>query len=549
MKRVARLGFSLARLAVWLTVACLVALPSMASSWAGLYGGLGEDDVAWDVAQGADGGYLLVGEADIVASDPPRGHLLLVKLDAQGRVQWAKKMIPGEHSDAAYGVVATADGGYAVAASSYNFTTSQAFGLISPWVIRLDSAGNVVWQKVLQPELAAWGQAICATSDGGFAVSGEWVEPVTWNGYPFIAKLDANGAIVWQKRYGNWVDRYWSHIFETIVEMPGGGFLGTGVGGSSYNYVVRTDSQGEILWQKAFATSIVGWDFLQGAVCAGPEASAVSVGGNPGRITKMDAQGNIVWTTRLSELPHYGRAQLTSVFPAEGGGYTAMGEYSFTDVGAGLQGVWVANLSEDGTVQWEGVYGEGSTSPWAPRGHQASDGGLAAAGSFAGQYPDGLHLFAMKAAPDGTLDDPCALTTELHNEWIHDPGVYGDGHCQAIVTAFSANDVAVTPQILQGDLGGPTLCPIIESVKILQNPFRLDVTGRNYEVDFLGAVVKINGVRVPNEMPKNSRQIIAKKGAALKAMLPKGQPVCITVESLYPADSPLYRSSCFTFTR
>jgi hypothetical protein len=45
----------------------------LTSSWAGLYGGLGEDDVAWDVAQCADGGYLLVGEADVVASDPSRG--------------------------------------------------------------------------------------------------------------------------------------------------------------------------------------------------------------------------------------------------------------------------------------------------------------------------------------------------------------------------------------------------------------------------------------------------------------------------------------------
>jgi len=89
-------------------------------------------------------------------------------------------------------------------------------------------------------------------------------------------------------------------------------------------------------------------------------------------------------------------------------------------------------------------------------------------------------------------------------------------------------------------------CPVITGVTVLQNPFRLDVTGQNFFLD-PGAEVKIDGVSPPDSIRKNTREIIVKKGAALKAMVPKGQAVCITVESEYPGTS--YKSPCYTFTR
>ena len=67
----------------------------------------------------------------------------------------------------------------------------------------------------------------------------------------------------------------------------------------------------------------------------------------------------------------------------------------------------------------------------------------------------------------------------------------------------------------------------IASVKALKSPFRLSIDGSSFNYD---CTVKINGVEVPAVSHKSSTRLVAKKGAALKSMVPKGTTVSITVE-------------------
>lgn len=69
--------------------------------------------------------------------------------------------------------------------------------------------------------------------------------------------------------------------------------------------------------------------------------------------------------------------------------------------------------------------------------------------------------------------------------------------------------------------------PVITDIKKMQNPFRLKIIGYNFHP---GCVVKINAVVVQSAY-KSSDKIIVKKGEVLKALLPKGQAVQITVEN------------------
>ena len=77
------------------------------------------------------------------------------------------------------------------------------------------------------------------------------------------------------------------------------------------------------------------------------------------------------------------------------------------------------------------------------------------------------------------------------------------------------------------------LYPGITSVQKIQNPFRLKVTGWNFED---GCRAFVNGFEVPvtkykGESPDGSgrRKLIIGKGPVLKALCPKGESVAITV--------------------
>lgn len=70
--------------------------------------------------------------------------------------------------------------------------------------------------------------------------------------------------------------------------------------------------------------------------------------------------------------------------------------------------------------------------------------------------------------------------------------------------------------------------PIITSVTKLTSPFRLKVYGNGFKE---GAKVLIEGVEVPSTKYKSSNLLIAKKGASLKTMVPKGVPVRVIVKN------------------
>ena len=80
-----------------------------------------------------------------------------------------------------------------------------------------------------------------------------------------------------------------------------------------------------------------------------------------------------------------------------------------------------------------------------------------------------------------------------------------------------------TGRVAVGPAGGG---PTVSSVYKAPSPFRLKIIG-NYFVS--GAQVQIDGVTVPQTKFKSYSFLIAKKGAALKAMCPKGVTVKITV--------------------
>ncbi|MGA9750486.1 MAG: carboxypeptidase regulatory-like domain-containing protein [Acidobacteriota bacterium] len=84
--------------------------------------------------------------------------------------------------------------------------------------------------------------------------------------------------------------------------------------------------------------------------------------------------------------------------------------------------------------------------------------------------------------------------------------------------------------------------PAISSVAKAGNPFRLKIYGTNFHS---GCEVKINGNDVPETKFKNAAYLLAKGGAALKSMVPKGATMQVTVTNV--DDGGI--SSPFSFSR
>ena len=84
--------------------------------------------------------------------------------------------------------------------------------------------------------------------------------------------------------------------------------------------------------------------------------------------------------------------------------------------------------------------------------------------------------------------------------------------------------------------------PGIQSVKVLPDPFRLKLKGWNFEA---GAEVRVNGQGVPHTHYKgkdqNNRTRLTASGAGLKALVPKGEAVTLTVVNPDGKESVAFR--------
>ncbi|MEW6364024.1 MAG: hypothetical protein AB1714_05235 [Acidobacteriota bacterium] len=151
-------------------VACLLiaaGLPAVAQAshyWARVIGGAGTD-VPRSVQQTSDGGFVLAGYT--WGSFGGDQNAWVVKLDSSGIVSWQKTFGGAAGSDWATEVRQADDGGY------YVGCYSMAFGNgVEAWVLRLDSAGGVVWQRTYGGTSDDYLQSLELTGDGGCVFAG-----------------------------------------------------------------------------------------------------------------------------------------------------------------------------------------------------------------------------------------------------------------------------------------------------------------------------------------------------------------------------------------
>lgn len=268
------------------------------------------------------------------------------------------KTYGGTSFDWGYGVVQTADGGYAGA----GYTHSYGAGNNDLYFVKTDSIGNVMWTKSYGSTWIDEGRALIATNDGGYAICGEaWFSNNNYDYY--LVKTDSAGTILWSKLYGgNDEDKPYA-----MAETNDGGFVicGTSRSFPSQNtivtLIVRTDANGDTIWSKHYdggLTYSYGQDIKSlsnGNFIIAGYNWASSTGGDDPMLMEIDSAGNVLWAKKYDH-PGGGAGELYRVIQDSTGDFVAVGQ-SFDAVGQTLEG-FAMKTDSIGQLLWEKVYGE-----------------------------------------------------------------------------------------------------------------------------------------------------------------------------------------------
>ncbi len=265
-------------------------------------------------------------------------NVVLAKVDSTGQLNWVK-LLGGSGNDAAHSICRTADSGYAILAytesNDGDIPLSGTKGSTDLWLIKIDTAGNVLWSKTYGSPASENSIAVAVTPDNGFMLFG------ASNGYGddipfhhgtsqfendwFVIKTDSIGNKQWVKVYGGSGDE---DIFGSVLVANNAYYLISSSDSKDYDcddtswhkplvntdydiYVVKIDTLGNIIWSKSYGGSNFEaaykaiWDERDSSIviCGLSSSSDYMVNGGHGDndmlVIKVDKNGDFLWSKML----------------------------------------------------------------------------------------------------------------------------------------------------------------------------------------------------------------------------------------------------------
>ncbi len=188
-------------------------------------GGTG-DEYGRAFAPTPDGGCIVV--ADTQSFGAGGRDIWVVKLNSTCSVEW-EKTLGGAGNEYPCAVVCGDDGGYVVGA----YTNSFGAGGNDFWALKLDSGGNLLWQYTYGGSNTDTAQDLEKTDDGGYIMTG-WTLSFDVDSFDsWVVKLDGAGLIQWQKSYNVtyddgtsiWSGNEWGY---EVAQTADGGYVVAG---------------------------------------------------------------------------------------------------------------------------------------------------------------------------------------------------------------------------------------------------------------------------------------------------------------------------------
>ena len=232
---------------------------------------------------------------------------LLVKYNSSGTLQW-QKILGNANTQNANGITIDSLSNIYITGALQPGPVGGADILLAQY----DTSGNMNWNYGIGVGNTQVGNAITADSSNNIYTAGTYTDPGAAPSGQCLIKTDTTGTIVWQKglgpvfgttgivtAYGVITDssgNIYTAAMTTVATADGGG------PGPQNLFVAKYNSSGTVLWQKilgaasntidvtSISADVTGNIYVVGAV-----TGTQSTGGSDVFIVKYDTNGNLLW--------------------------------------------------------------------------------------------------------------------------------------------------------------------------------------------------------------------------------------------------------------
>lgn len=292
------------------------------------YGGK-ENDGCTQVRGTADKGYVLIGNTSSFGNG--RVNVYVIKTDSLCKMQWSRA-IGGYGLQEGYSVTTTFDKGYALT----GFTDSYGSGGYKVYLVRLDSSGNMLWQRAYGGNNWDFGYSVKQTSDSGFIICGQTYSYGAGDGDVYVIKTDKNGDTLWTRAIGgvgcdvgNSVTVRNDSLYLIVGSTTSFGIADTNV------YFVELNSKGNVISTKTYGSAYTSAAYaitptLDGGYMIMGSIDSIFNGIMGQLLLKTDSAGNYQWMSQITngkwddmgkDIVQAVDSTYLSVGTSDGGGY------------------------------------------------------------------------------------------------------------------------------------------------------------------------------------------------------------------------------------
>ena len=224
----------------------------------------GNGDIIWKEAYGlsdrleipqraaltADGGFILAGQVTIETQSNQEADAWLVKTDSLGNMEW-EQTYGGPTYDSGSDIVQTPDGGFLL----LGWTRSFGAGQRDFYLVKTDSVGEQEWQRTYGGGGEDVGSGILQLSNGNYLLTGGGTNGAVTTAKGYLFEVTPNGQQVWHEQYESGSSPG-DHLFKSI-QLSDGSLVSCGLAdndgtGGNAGWLVKTDANGELLWQREY---------------------------------------------------------------------------------------------------------------------------------------------------------------------------------------------------------------------------------------------------------------------------------------------------------
>ncbi|MEP7127218.1 MAG: T9SS type A sorting domain-containing protein [Chitinophagales bacterium] len=300
------------------------------------------------IQQLPDGSIYLAGYSNASGNVNPA----VIKLNVGGDSLWMKTYGDSTFSEAFFMNRSGATDLVLVGEQTGNLTGTDVM------IIKIDSAGNVLWKSVIATAKNESGKYIEQTQDGGFILCGFQSDDFGFNDI-FLAKLDATGALSWTKKFGGIENDYANQVHE----QSDGSLILTadtrskGAGGYDVE-VLKLSPAGDMIWDYTY-----GDEFENGCqgICLAANGDLISYGETEIApfspfdffIQRIDQDGTSLWKKVFGGS---GSDAAFSIVEDDGGNLILTGYSNSNNVDEPID-IAIAKTDATGNLLWINNYG------------------------------------------------------------------------------------------------------------------------------------------------------------------------------------------------